>query len=71
MANLDRDEYIPVWLPHWLPDEVLEEVYTGILAATERNSQSMAEDHTDGYIIRDWFGPFLLSPPTRFSRGRC
>jgi hypothetical protein len=73
MANLDRDEYIPVWLPNWLPDEVLEEVYTGILMATQSPGNGLPEesDPTDGYIIHDWFGPFLLSPPTRFFRGRC
>ncbi len=73
MAYLDRDEYIPVWLPHWLPDEILEEIYLGIVAGSHRAPQSLPEEAAgaDGYIIQDWFGPFLLSPRTSFVRGRC
>jgi hypothetical protein len=73
MAYLDRDEYIPVWLPHWLPNEILEEIYLGIVAASPRAHQSLPEEAegADGYIIQDWFGPFLLSPRTSFLRGRC
>jgi hypothetical protein len=73
MAYLDQDEYIPVWLPHWLPDEILEEIYLGILAGSNRAPQTMPEEAegADGYIIQDWFGPFLLSPRTSFMRGRC
>ena len=73
MAYLDRDEYIPVWLPHWLPDDILEEIYLGIVAGSHRAPQSLPEEAegADGYIIQDWFGPFLLSPRTCFVRGRC
>jgi hypothetical protein len=24
-----------------------------------------------GFIVQDWFGPFLLSPPARFLQGHC
>jgi hypothetical protein len=73
MAILDKEEYVPVWLPSWLPEDVLEEIYLGILAAAERPPKDLPEesDPACGYIIRGWFGPFLLSPPTRFARGRC
>ena len=73
MAYLDIDEYIPVWLPHWLPDEVLEEIYLGLLAASQDFRQVLPDESEpdNGYINRDWFGPFLLSPRTSFGRGRC
>jgi hypothetical protein len=73
MAFLDRDEYIPVWLPYWLPNEILEEIYLGLLRGAPGRRQVLPEDSeaADGYINRDWFGPFLLSPPTRFLRGSC
>jgi hypothetical protein len=73
MAYLDKNEYIPVFLPDWLPDEILEEVYLGILAGLERPSPEIPgeSEPANGYIIQDWFGPFLLSPPTWFLKGRC
>ena len=73
MAYLDKDEYIPVWLPSWLPAEVLEEVYLGCLAAADHAAEGAPEEPetADGFIIQDWFGPFLLSPSSRSLRGRC
>ena len=73
MAYLDRDDYIPVWLPQWLPEDVLEEIYFGIMAGANRPAPETPDEPepANGFIIHGWFGPFLLSPPTRFARGRC
>lgn len=29
------------------------------------------DDSPRGFIIRNWFGPFLLGPASRYLRGRC
>jgi hypothetical protein len=73
MAHLDRDEDIPAWLPYWLPNEILEEIYLGLLRQASGVRPVLLEDgeRANGYIIQNWFGPFLLSPPTHFLRGSC
>ncbi len=34
-------------------------------------AESPDEDSPQGFIIRRWFGPFLLGPASRYLRGRC
>jgi hypothetical protein len=72
MAYVGKDEPTPIWLPESLPEEILAESFiellnteAGIAAASE------PEEPNFGFIVRDWFGPYLLSPPTRNLRGRC
>ncbi len=73
MAYLDKNEYIPVFLPDWLPSDILEDVYLGVLAGLGAPASEKAgePEPANGYIIHDWFGPFLLSPPSWFVKGRC
>jgi hypothetical protein len=72
MAYIGKDEHTPVWLPESLPEEILAESFIELL-----NTETPVEDATEaadanfGYIVRDWFGPYLLSPATHFRRGRC
>jgi hypothetical protein len=72
MAYVGKEEYLPVWLPGSLPQDVLAGSCITLLGA-EEESEAVSSDPepTCGFIIRDWFGPFLLSPPSRFLRGRC
>jgi len=70
MAYIGKEEYLPMWLPDDLPADVLAN--SGIqLLGGEEESEPTAAEPSRGYIIQDWFGPFLLGPPTRFLRGRC
>jgi hypothetical protein len=72
MAYIGKDEHNPVWLPESLPKEILAESFIELL-----NTETVGEDASEpgelsfGFIVRDWFGPYLLSPPTRYLRGRC
>jgi hypothetical protein len=72
MAYIGKDEHTPVWLPESLPEEILAESFIALL-----NTETVGEDAAEpgepsfGFIVRDWFGPYLLSPPTHFLRGRC
>lgn len=72
MAYIDKEEYFPIWLPDSLPEDILSGSSVALLGidvdAPEVNPD---RESLCGYIIQDWFGPFLLSPPTRFLRGRC
>ena len=71
MAYLDQDEYFLVWLAEPLPDvpvaSYLQLTATAGWPATDVSDPEPAW----GYIIRDWFGPFLLGPASRWARGRC
>jgi len=72
MAYIGKDEHNPVWLPESLPEEILAESFIELL-----NAKIVGEDASEpgepsfGFIVRDWFGPYLLSPPTHFLRGSC
>jgi hypothetical protein len=72
MAYIGKEEHNPVWLPESLPEEILAESFIELL-----NPEAQVEDVSEpgepsfGFIVRDWFGPYLLSPPTRFLRGHC
>jgi hypothetical protein len=72
MAYIGKEEHAPVWLPESLPEEILAESFIEILnPEVEAEADSESEAPNFGFIVQDWFGPFLLSPPTRFLRGRC
>jgi hypothetical protein len=72
MAYIGTDEHTPIWLPESLPEEILAESFIELLN-TEADivAASEPEEPNFGFIVRDWFGPYLLSPPTRCLRGRC
>jgi len=72
MAYIGKDEHVPVWLPEPLPEEILAESFIELLNI-EADGEAASEpgDPSFGFIVRGWFGPYLLSPPTHFLRGRC
>jgi hypothetical protein len=72
MAYIGKETHDPVWLPESLPEEILAESFIELLN-TEAEGDNTTEpgEPSFGFIVRDWFGPYLLSPPTRFLRGRC
>jgi hypothetical protein len=72
MAYLDRDEYILFWLKAALGEEVPAGAPNHLMAsAAEPQAAVIDSESLQGYIIRDWFGPFLLAPSSRCLRGRC
>ena len=73
MAFIGKDEGFPLWLPEAVTDELLNGSCTNFLEAPEVEKETLPADHEPsyGYIVQDWFGPFLLSPSSRFLRGRC
>jgi hypothetical protein len=72
MAYIDDEQHFSVWWPGPLPEDLQD---GGILDFMEPEMQADGQDRPAeslfGYIIRDWFGPFLLSPPARGPRGQC
>jgi len=72
MAYIGKGEHSPVWLPESIPEEILMDSFIELL-----NTEAPVEDASEpeesdfGFIVRDWFGPYLLSPATHFLRGRC
>ncbi len=72
MAYFDRSEDFLVWLAEPLPDDVLtaSSIY---LMETSRDQKTDVTDPEPlcGYIIRDWFGPFLFGPNSWGTCGNC
>ncbi len=72
MAHIGKDEYTPIWLPESLPEEILAESFIELLNPDVPSAEAAEPGEPNfGFIVQDWFGPYLLSPPTRFLRGRC
>lgn len=73
MAYNGKDENFPVWLPESLPEDILASASIYLLGEEGDEPGDVSGDREPpcGFIVHDWFGPFLLSPPTRFLRGRC
>ncbi len=73
MAFIGKDEGFPLWLPESVTDDLLTGSSITLLGASEEEKEALAADPEPscGFIIQDWFGPFLLSPSSRFLRGRC
>ncbi len=72
MAYVGKEEHFPIWLPESLPEEIVAESFCELLnVETDDEGGRRPEEPNFGFIVQDWFGPFLLSPPTRFLRGQC
>lgn len=72
MAFVGKDEYFPLWLPDSVTDDLLNGNSITLLGAVEEPESTTPDPEPScGFIVRDWFGPFLLSPSSRFLKGRC
>ena len=75
MAYVGKEAYVAAWVAGSLRPEALNECCIHLLESREAEDESAAEvtagEPSRGFIIQDWFGPFLLGPASRFLRGRC
>ncbi len=72
MAHVRKEEHFPICLPESLPEEIVAESFFELVnVEADAEDDHRPEEPNFGFIVRDWFGPFLLSPPTRFLRGQC
>jgi len=76
MAYIGDDGFFAAWAAGTLTGDKLSQTSVLLLGDSADSSdqgeqESMAPESTRGFIIQDWFGPFLLGPASRFVRGRC
>jgi hypothetical protein len=73
MAYIGNDFYLAAWAAGTLAGDKLSQTSVLLLGeSTDQGEQeSLEAEPTRGFIIQDWFGPFLLGPASRFVRGRC
>jgi len=72
MAYIGEDDYLSVWWPGPLPEDILAGSYLDF-QGLETPGDGLAPPGAAhlGFILRGWFGPFLLSPSFRSPAGRC
>ena len=73
MAYIGDDFYLAAWSTGALMGDKLSQTSVLLLdeSADQGEHESVEAEPTRGFIIQDWFGPFLLGPASRFVRGRC
>lgn len=76
MAYIGGNGYLAVWATDTLEEDKLAESCVLLLGdggnqEEEEDEETLEAEPSRGFIIQDWFGPFLLGPSTRFLRGRC
>jgi len=73
MAYIGDDGFFAAWAAGTLTGDKLSQTSVLLLgdSADQGEQESLATEATRGFIIQDWFGPFLLGPASRFVRGRC
>ena len=74
MAYIGNDSwYLAAWADGILTGDKLSQ--TSVMLLGEQGEpgeqETIGSEPTRGFIIQDWFGPFLLGPASRFVRGRC
>ncbi len=72
MAYIGDDQFFSVWWPGPLPEDIQAGSFLDF-TDPEMNADGPEPqpEALFGYIIQDWFGPFLLSPPSRGTPGQC
>ncbi len=70
MARFDNDDDFLVWQAAPLPDDVLTASRIHLFETAAEADVTDAAPNC-GFIVRDWFGPFLFSATGRFLGGRC
>jgi hypothetical protein len=73
MAYIGGNGYLAVWATDELEEDKLAESCVMLLGeeGNQEEEENPASEPSRGFIIQDWFGPFLLGPTSRFLRGRC
>ena len=73
MAHTGDEGYLAAWAAAILTGDELSQTSVLLLgeSADQGEPEGLAPEPTRGFIIQDWFGPFLLGPPSRYVRGRC
>ncbi len=72
MAHLDQDDYFLVWLAEPLQDDLLTAGNLHLLeTSTDQKADVTDAEPACGYIIQDWFGPFLFGPIRGGMSGKC
>jgi hypothetical protein len=73
MAYIGDDGFFAAWAAGTLTGDKLSQTSVLLLGETadQGEQETLATEPARGFIIQDWFGPFLLGPVSRFVRGRC
>jgi|YelNatPaOPRAMG01_1025707.scaffolds.fasta_scaffold172041_1 hypothetical protein len=73
MAYIGTERGQAVWFAGGLQDDGLTDTCICLLGGEEdpENGAQHGSKESRGFIIHDWFGPFLLGPQSRYMRGRC
>lgn len=73
MAYIGTDRYLAAWMAKAFQEDALAESCIHLLGEEEDSGEETYQrsEPSLGFIIQDWFGPFLLGPPSRYLRGRC
>jgi hypothetical protein len=73
MAYIGTERDLAVWMAGAPHEDGLTETCIHLLGDDEESEEETynRSEPSRGFIIQDWFGPFLLGPPSRFLRGRC
>lgn len=73
MAYIGDEGYFAAWASGNLIGDKLSQASVKLLeeSVDQEEPESVGSEPTRGFIIQDWFGPFLLGPTSRFVRGRC
>lgn len=73
MAYTGDEGFLAAWAASILTGDEISQTSILLLgdSADQGEQESLTPEPTRGFIIQDWFGPFLLGPASRFVRGRC
>jgi len=71
MAYLGSDRDLVAWACGGWVEESPEDTWLVGGPGGDPGAEAPEEDSPQGFIIRNWFGPFLLGPASRYLRGRC
>ncbi len=73
MAYIGNDWYLAAWAAGALTGDKLSHTSVLLLGDSVQAEEqgNLGPEATRGFIIQDWFGPFLLGPASRIVRGRC
>jgi hypothetical protein len=73
MAYIGDEGFFAAWAASVLTGDEISQTSVLLLgdSADQGEQESLNNEPTRGFIIQDWFGPFLMGPASRFVRGRC